>query len=581
VVVGRARLEGGVLEFADRTTTPAVRTTLRDVGVRLEEVGVGPAGGPGRLEAEARVEGGTVRLAGTVEGGTLATRARVRASGLPLSPVRPYLEPALRGVTVPRGSLDAALQVVVAPLDAAGVRVDVDGSVGARDLALALPSARTPSLTSRRLTVELARLRLGPGLGAEIARARVTGATLRVTREPDGRLDLGRLWTTPAPDGDPSPPSARRPFTIRRIELTDGRLEFTDAGVSPAFRESLTDLTVEAQQTSGQPEQMSFRVQGRLGGTGTLDVQGWATPFAGPLRVEGQGGLRDYELSALSAYAARYAGHRIEQGRASAEVVASYDGGRYTADTRLTVHRILLGGEADADLRERLGMSLEHVVSLLEDTSGDIDLRVPITGGADGTRFELRHVVLTALRNTLVKTLTAPFRMFGSVVTRDDRVGEVKIEPIGFTPGTLEPDEEAAARLAEVIAFVQERPRLGLRLRGLVAPAEVEALKRERLQETLRRTPPVPDTPLVAVYRAAGGGAGRSVPPQAEMERFVLERTRITDDDLRALAEQRAQVIQQALVRRGIEPRRLSVLREARALPAAAGAGRVELEIAY
>ena len=127
--------------------------------------------------------------------------------------------------------------------------------------------------------------------------------------------------------------------------------------------------------------------------------------------------------------------------------------------------------------------------------------------------------------------------MFGALLTQGDRIGEVRIDPIEFRPGSLEPDDDASARLADVIEFLKARPRLGLELRGVAAPAEVDGLKRERLRQALKKTPPVPDSPLVAVYRGAGGGAGRSLPPEAEMERFILERMRITEDDLRTLAE--------------------------------------------
>jgi hypothetical protein len=584
VVVGRAHLEGGVLEFSDLTTRPAVTTALRDVVVRLQEVSLGPASAPGRLEVEGRVEGARVRLDGTVEGGTLATRVRVRATGLPLHPFRPYVEPALPGLTVPRGSVDATLQAVVAPRDAAGPRVDVVGSVEARGLALALPSAPAPSFTSSRVAVELARLRLAPAFEAEVARARVVGATLRVTRERDGRLDLQRLWTpsaaSAAPDAAPSSPPAARPLTIRRIELADGRLEFTDASISPTFRETLRDLTVEARQSADQPDRMAVELRGRLGEGASLDAQGWVVPFTGALRLQGEGAVRDYELPALNAYAVRYVGHRLERGRLSAEVAGSYEDGRYTADTRLGIRDLHVGREMNAELREGLGIPLELAVSLLEGPGGRIDLRVPLTGGADGMQLQLRHVILTALRNTLVKTLAAPFRAFGSLLTRGDRIGELQIAPVEFRPGSLEADDEASARLASVIEFVKDRPRLGLRLRGVATSGEIEALKRERLRETLKKTPPLPEGPLAAVYQDAGGRR-RSPPPEAEMERFVLDRMPITEDDLRALAEQRARVIREALARRGIEPRRLSVVREDGASPADTGGGRVEFELTY
>jgi hypothetical protein len=583
VVVGRARLEGGLLEFADRTTSPAVTTALRDVGVRLEEVSFGPSSRHGRLEAEARVENGQVRLDGTVEGGTLASRLHVRATGLPLAPLRPYVEPALRGVTVAGGRLEGALQVALAPRAGEGAWLEVTGgTLGARDVALALPSAQRPALVSRRVTLDVARLRLGPAFEAEIARARLAGVTLSVTRGRDGRLDLQRVWTAagpesaaPATSSPPSPPGRR--FAIRRLEVTDGRLEFADAGFDPVFRETLRDLTVEM-RPGEHPDRMAVRLRGRLGEEASLEAEGWATPFAAALRAEGKGIVQGYGLSTLNPYLAPYVG-RVEQGRLSAEVAGTYGDGRYTADPRITIRHLRLGNGTDPGLREDLGIPVELALSLLEGPGGEIDLRVPVSGGAGGTELELRHVILTVLRNGLVKTLAAPFKMFGTLLTRGDRIGEVRINPIEFEPGSLVPDDQASARLAGVIEFLKDRPRLGLALRGVAAPGDVDGLKRERLRQALAKTPAVPDAPLVAVYRGAGGGAGGHVPPAAEMERFLLERTRVTEDDLRTLAEQRARVIRETLIRHGIEPGRLSLARADRAASAEAGAGRVEFEL--
>jgi hypothetical protein len=489
------------------------------------------------------------------------------------------VEPALRGATLARGALDAALDVVLAPRETAGPRLEVaGGTVEARDLALALPSARTPSVTSRRVAVELAHVRLVPAFEAELARVRLTGATLRVTRDRNGRLDLQRLWTADAaPAASPPSPAPARRFAIRRIELAEGRVDFTDDGVTPAFSETLRDLAVDVRQSGDGPGRMEVQLRGRLGEAVPLEAEGWATPFADALRFQGRAVVRDFELATLNPYLGRFVGHRVEQGHVSAEVAGSYGDGRYTADPRVTIRQLRLGDQTGPGLD--LGIPLEQALALLEDSRGDIELRVPITGGAGGTEFEIRHVVLAALRNTLVKTLAAPFRMFGSLLTRGERIGEVRINPIEFRPGTLEPDDDASARLADVIEFLKERPRLGLQLRGVATQEEVDGLKRERLREALRKTPPVPDTPLVAVYRGAGGGAGRSLPPEAEMQRFVLERMRVTADDLRALAAQRGRVIQEALARSGIEPQRLALVREGAASLADAGAGRVEFEL--
>jgi len=589
VLLGRVRAEGGSLEFSDQTTTPAVATALRGIGLRLQDVSLGPTGKPGRVEGEAGIGGGSVRFDGAVEGGTLATRLRVRTTRIGIEPFRAYVEPALRGASARGGVVDASLDVTLAPRDPAGSRLALAGTGSVSDVTLALPGEREPIVRTGRLAIELARLDVLPEFQADVTRIRLVGAALRVRRDRDGGLDLQRLWAAPAgppPTAAAVVPEARptrapRPVVVRRVELAGCRLDFTDASVSPAFTAGLRDVGADVRQSPRDPDRMAVRFHGRLGDAAPVELQGWVTPFATPLRAEIKGALRDYDLPTLNPYVTQYVGQRIERGRITTEVAGTYDGGSYSADTRITIRHVLIGEEVDPQFREGVGIPLKLAVSLLEGPDGEIRLDVPITGGAEGRQIHLRSIIATALRNTIVKAVEAPFRVFGKLLTLGGRIGEVRIDPIEFREGSLEPGDDATARLATVIEFLKNHPRLALQLRGVANPQEVEPLKQERLKEALKKTPPVPDEPLVAVYRDAGGPAAKSPPPARDMEQFILDHMQIGPDDLTDLAAQRARVIQDALVRRGVEARRLYIGRPEDRAGQDGGPGRVEFELLY
>jgi hypothetical protein len=71
-------------------------------------------------------------------------------------------------------------------------------------------------------------------------------------------------------------------------------------------------------------------------------------------------------------------------------------------------------------------------------------------------------------------------------------------------------------------------------------------------------------TALIQLYRQMGGIAKPATPldPIAEesMERFVLDRITVSEEELRELARGRAEIIKEQLVRRGIEPERLAAI---------------------
>jgi len=220
-------------------------------------------------------------------------------------------------------------------------------------------------------------------------------------------------------------------------------------------------------------------------------------------------------------------------------------------------------------------------VALLEDPSGEIRLDVPVSGGPEGLRYQLGGVIRTALRNALVKTVVAPFRAFGSLLTFGGKIGRVHIDAVEFRGGSLEPNDEASERLARVIEFLNGHPKVELQLRGVAVATEVEPLKRERLRARLEGQAVDADTPLEAAYHEAGGPTTRDTPPAEEMRGFILEHMEITDRDLQDLATARARTIEEILIRRGVARGRLFVVSGGAAAVADGSLGRVEFELLH
>jgi hypothetical protein len=582
VTIGRARIEGGTVALADATVAPAVATTIRDIGLELREVSFQPAPRPGHLEGDLRLENGRLRVAGSVESGTLATTVRLTATGVSLDPVRGYVDAGLRRVSARGGALDARLDVAMTPgRDASAATLELRGTVEGRQLAVAFPDAAEPFLRVDRLAVELASLRILPAFSADLARVRLTGPVLQAGRAGDGVLSLARLWASPeaSPAGaTPASTVASPRLRLRRAEVTGGRIEFTDTAVAPRFRTMLRGLEADLQPVAGDAGRTAIRLRGLLGDGAPVEVDGTGTLLASPLRLDLRGVVRDLELARLNPYAIGYLGHRIVRGRLTSEATYRYDAGSFRADATVVIRHVEVSEPVNARFQETVGIRLPLALSLLEDSAGDIRLHVPITGDSEGRKIDFGPLIWSAVRGAIVKVAAAPFRTVGSILTLGGKVGEIRIEPIEFRRGTLEPNGETAARIVGIVEFLQARPRVSLEVAGRATPAETQALKRARLQERLKTAPPTAGTPLAAVYQEAGGRT-RSMPPAEEMEAFVLRRMEITDRDLRALANRRARVIQEALVRSGIEPGRLFVARASADDITGTGPGRVEFQL--
>src|SRR5262249_34817230 len=229
----------------------------------------GPAAKSGRVEGSARLDPGSVRFAGALDGGTLATRLHLTAGGLPLAPLRGYVDAGLRRVSARGGAVDAGLDVAFTPPAAGGPgSLELRGTVEGRQLALALPDAAEPFLRVDRLGAELAPVRLLPAIAADLARVRVAGAVLQVRRAGAGTLSLAPLWATAAPtSGETAPAPVAGPPAVRlgQVQLAGGRIEFTDQAVQPRVRVTLRELEADLRRAGADAARMALRLRAMLG----------------------------------------------------------------------------------------------------------------------------------------------------------------------------------------------------------------------------------------------------------------------------------------------------------------------------
>jgi hypothetical protein len=60
-------------------------------------------------------------------------------------------------------------------------------------------------------------------------------------------------------------------------------------------------------------------------------------------------------------------------------------------------------------------------VSLLKDSSGKIDINLPVAGSVDAPEFSFGALVAQTIGNVLVKVVTAPVRAIGSLLGGDEK----------------------------------------------------------------------------------------------------------------------------------------------------------------
>jgi hypothetical protein len=236
-------------------------------------------------------------------------------------------------------------------------------------------------------------------------------------------------------------------------------------------------------------------------------------------------------------------------------------------------------------------------VALLSDRNGVIDINVPIGGSLDDPQFSLGGIILKVIGNAIMKTVTSPFALIGSLFG-----GGEELSMLEFDQGRAALLPASEGKLKSLAKALTERPGLKLDITGRFDDAAEEgALKRVALERKLRqmktrdlqaRGAALPEGGVVVAKEEYAAlleraykdekfvkprnalGFAKSLPVE-EMEKLMLANIKLEQDDFITLGNRRAQVAKDWLVGQGqVAPERIFLV-----APKPGAAGRVDFAL--
>ncbi|MFH2098284.1 MAG: DUF748 domain-containing protein, partial [Pseudomonadota bacterium] len=579
----RARIQDSRLRFQDRAAPGLVDVTFSDVTLLAENFSTQP-GSQGSYELSLNVEpGGRISVQGAAGPEPLALTARARVEALPVGDFLGYAKDAV-DLAALAGSLDLS----------ATARADLSGSEPAAsisgDLSLAGFSARgegeEPLVSWEDLSVTGLRVELSP-LSVRMDRVDLVAPQARLTVGPDGKLNLAAVF--PASEetaGAPVVEEAAQPLDVEvgEVAIRNGLFRFTDQSMTPDFHTELANLEGSVTGLSSRPgSRASVRLEAMVDSRSPVLITGKVNPLSPDLSGDIAINLADLQMSPFSPLSGKFLGRALEKGRLTLGLEYGLDGSALSGKNRLFFHQFTLGGDVESP--DALSLPLDLALNLLRDTNGDIKLDVPFSGDLDDPKFSIGGIVLTIIKNAVLKVATAPFSLLGSLVGGwGDELGYVEFAP--GSPDILSGEREKLDALARALV---QRPGLSLEIRGLANPgADAAALRQQRLElglkeekarrildSGMRQSPPEEITILpgerpelvLALWvqareepSATRQEARPGEPTPGEAEAALLESIPVSRQDLLDLAGQRAREVSQHLTASaGVPPNRLLV----------------------
>lgn len=569
-------LDASGLRFEDRGVTPAAVQKLAHIQLALAPFDSTPGQAQAFTLSATGAPTGKIQSTGTVQWHPLAVRVALATQALPVSPLQGYLTPYLndtvvQGLFSSKGDLN--VQERQGKLLATYKGNLTLGQFVAADLVNHNEDLKWKSLYLGAMDFQLEPLKINVG---EVA---LTDFYARLILNPEGRLNLLdkiRQPTSPtqaANTPDASHAAQTPPVQIAKVTLQNGHVHFSDHYVRPNYTANITRLGGSVTNLSSSAETTAdLDLRGSYAGNAPVHISAKLNPLADKKFLDLKAEVSSIDLVGLSPYAGKYAGYKIDKGKLSLDATYKLQDRKLSADNRLFIDQLNFGEKVVSPDATQLPVHL--AIALLKNNRGEIDINLPISGSLDDPQFSMGGLIFKVIGNLLVKAVAAPFSLLGALFGDSEELSH-----IGFSPGRPDLDEAALKTLQTLAKAMREREGLkleiigsadqkldeeGLRKAALERAMQTEKRKdmtqgpREHIRlQDLQITPGEYATYLTRAYQNARFpkprnliGMAKELPVQ-EMEKLMLAHQWVGEDDLRALANARAQAAQAWLVEQG------------------------------
>lgn len=490
VEVAKIEVNDGALKFVDRGVNPPASLGIAALNFSLDtftlaENAVMPFSTSLNLDG-----GGSIAMDGTLTAFPavrLDAKAKIDALGLPI--VNPYLN-VTTYLQLKSGALGIEGHVVSNPEEL----FSFDGQLQLADLDVGREGADDHFLGLKRfdlngLTVSMAHRRV------DIARGELVGAFARIHISQDRVLNLSQVTratpegaasdvaaATPPPPATPATAEAPWGFKLARLKVVNADVDFSDESLPIPFRRSISALSGTIGTfdiASKSPTQIAL--EGQVGEFGQLKVSGALRALDPTQNTDITAQFVNVEMPGASPYVIRFAGHKVASGKLDLKLHYVLRDGMLQGDHKILVRDFELGEKVPYP--DALDLPYGLAISLLKDSSGNIDIDLPVEGDVNDPTFRIGGVIMKALANLITSIATAPFRLLGRLVGMGD---SEDFDQIYFAAGRADlapPEREKLSKIAEALVL---RPNLDLTIHGITnAEADGRALRDAALRARL------------------------------------------------------------------------------------------------
>lgn len=468
-------IEGGSLELADQSVSPAVQVGIRDLQFKLAEIN-NQDGGNFPLNLSGNIEqGGNFGLNGQLAlFPDLKLAVNLQTQAIPPAIAEPYVQQFAQ-ILVEGGTLDADMEVAVP----ASLNLSVGGSMQIHDLMIKDTIEDQQLLGWSGLDIDRFDLDLEAG-SVHLSQLLFDKPFAHVVIYEDLRTNLSDLVVeteNQAGSAEVSPLN----MTIAYIRVDDGSMDFSDLSLPLPFATHITNMDGYVSTiASASTEPAKVKLEGQVDEFGLARIEGSMNMFDPVQHTDITLDFRNLLMSSLSPYTISFAGRKISEGKLNLDLGYKINAGQLLGQNDVVISDLQLGEKIEHPDAGSLPLGL--AVALLKDSNGVIDINLPVAGDINDPEFSIGGIVWQALAGMVTKIVSAPFALLGKLTGIDSEdLGQFQ-----FLAGRADLTPPELEKITQLEEALQQRPELAVEISGVSDPAiDVPALKIIRLRDII------------------------------------------------------------------------------------------------
>ncbi len=166
--------------------------------------------------------------------------------------------------------------------------------------------------------------------------------------------------------------------------------------------------------------------------------------------------IQNLAINDFTPYSRQFIAQDIDDGKLDVDLKYNISKSNLDAKNNIIIKEIVLGKTHEIDGVDTLPLAI--AIALLEDSNKEIEINLPVTGNLNNPEFSVAPIIWKAFTNLILKAITAPFSLLGSIFDFNDdeinkvvfNLNETKISPIQKEP------------LDKLVKILTNRPNMAL-----------------------------------------------------------------------------------------------------------------------